>query len=126
MYLDGTSPRTWRVHTVCVYILKIYIFLLFSLEADMGNTWTKNDNGTKLSFGSGQSPKRIGLNTRPSRGVANIVGFVHPTLSVWNNTGADCASLKYSPPEPRLLRNRPRSGAPAISSGPDDDLGDSE
>ena len=57
MYLEGATPRTWRVHTVCVYILKVYIsfFLLFLLEVYKGNAWTKNNNRTKPSFGSGQS-----------------------------------------------------------------------
>jgi len=111
MYLEGATPRTWRVHTVCVYILKVYIsfFLLFLLEVYKGNAWTTTNIGTKPSFGSGQSLKRTGPNIRPSRGVANIVGFVRPTLSVWNNTGADCASLKHSPLEPRLLLGRFRT-----------------
>jgi hypothetical protein len=101
MYLDGTSPRTWRVHTICVYILKVCIFLLFPLKVSIGNAWTKNDNGTKPSFGSGRFPKRIGANTRPNRGTANIAGFVPLTLCAWSNTGVGCEPPKHSPLEQR-------------------------
>ena len=121
MYLEGTSPRTWRLHTVCVYILKVYLsfFLLFLLEVYKGNAWTITNIGTRFSLGSGRFPKKIGPNTLPSRGVANIVGFVRKILSVWSNTGANCAPLKHSPLEPRLLRGRFRTifARSALSAG---------
>jgi hypothetical protein len=83
----------------------LLLFLsVFLTEVYMRNAWTTNDNGTKPSLGRGRSPKRIGQNTLPSRGTANIAGFDPPTLSAWSDTGADCEPPKRSPLEPRPPR----------------------
>jgi hypothetical protein len=136
MYLEGTSPRTWRLHTVCVYILKVYlsVFLLFLLEVYKGNAWTITNIGTRFSLGSGRFPKKIGPNTRPGRGTANIVGSGPPILCAWNNTGAgrDLTKYRYSALKPHpndrqlpsnlglgsiLEHNKPRLGSLRDPSG---------
>jgi hypothetical protein len=105
MYLEGTSPRTWRVHTVCVYILKVYLsyFSFFLLSfIKVGDAWTRNDNGTKPFFGSGRSPKRTGPNTRPSRGEESIAGSDRQMFCAWSNTGTNrdlktCSAVNQCP-----------------------------
>jgi len=61
----------------------------FSLNIVIRYTWTKIDRRTRFSLGHGRSPKRIGPNTRPSHGMANIVGFDPPMSCAWSNTGVD-------------------------------------
>jgi hypothetical protein len=110
MYPEEQYPRIRRIHTVCVYILKVYIsFFLFSfLKLSIGNAWTKNDNGTTTHFlGSGRFPRRIGPNTHPKRGMANIAGFDPQMLCAWSDTGAACDPPKHSPLEPRSPRRLP-------------------
>ena len=92
--MNGALPCTWRVqpHVPGGYIRSLscsYLsFLLSFLLVYIRKAWTKNDNETKPSLGSGRSPKRIGPSTLPSHGMANIAGFDPPMLCAWSTTGA--------------------------------------
>ena len=104
VYPVGAPPRTRTVHPVRVYILKVYLSFFSSLpRVRIGDRWTKIDNETKPSLEGGRSPKRIGPNTRPNLGPANIAGFDPPTLCAWSNTGADRELTKHSSVSQRRL-----------------------
>jgi len=115
MYPRDTTPRIRGLHTVRIYACRP-LFLIFFLPSvrmrdplrdtrdPLRDTWTKINNGTKPSFGTGRSPKRIGPNTRLNRGMANIAGFGPPILYASSNTGADCDPPKHSALKPRRPR----------------------
>jgi hypothetical protein len=85
-------------------ILYASFFLSSLLNIRIWHRWAKIESETKLSLGRGRSPKRIGANIRPNRGMANIAGFVPLTSCAWSNTGAHCEPPKYSRLEPRPPR----------------------
>src|SRR5262245_13083730 len=112
MYSPGTypsySPGTYGTRLMLKVCLSCFsLLLLFLFRIGMRDRWTKIDNGTRSSLGSGRSPKRIGPNTRPNRGMVSIAGFDPPMLCAWSNTGADRDPTKHSAVKPRAVGGCP-------------------